>query len=439
MRDLPVSKDDVKNYMARVGSGSSRRNCFASFSPAIAPPRANPDTLYIDRSKPQLSASMPENSSERSSKRVLEPIDRVSEVLFGLIMVLTFTGSLSVAEAGRDDVRTMLIGALGCNLAWGIIDGVLYLMGCLAEKGADLLTFRAVRKATDPNEAQRLIADALPSVVASVLKPAELEAVHQRLKQLPEPPEQARLQQGRLAGCARRFSAGVPVHVSGGDSVHFHAQRRAGPARLQCHRHRDVVSDGLRFRTHDRASPVAGGYFDGCSRIDSGGHDHGAGRMKQMRLFALIAFAVVLAGDNALAQERRTRPTQRARRPRSAKKRTRKPGLSRPPPPPTSCLTIRNMCSRRSPRTAAGCISRLATTTRTSKRDRRGSATISAAAKNWSGNSRRCWAACLAIRPASRPATSFRLLIGSSSFPVKASGSSTRAIRREASSTTGPS
>jgi hypothetical protein len=32
-------------------------------------------------------------------------------------MVLTFTGSLSVAEAGREDVRTMLIGALGCNIA----------------------------------------------------------------------------------------------------------------------------------------------------------------------------------------------------------------------------------------------------------------------------------------------------------------------------------
>src|SRR5204862_345440 len=73
---------------------------------------------------------MPKISSERSSKRVLDPIDRVSEVLFGLIMVLTFTGALSVAEAGREDVRTMLIGALGCNLAWGIIDGVLYLMGC---------------------------------------------------------------------------------------------------------------------------------------------------------------------------------------------------------------------------------------------------------------------------------------------------------------------
>ena len=43
------------------------------------------------------------SNDAKSSKRVLEPIERVSEVLFGLIMVLTFTGSLSVAEAGRED------------------------------------------------------------------------------------------------------------------------------------------------------------------------------------------------------------------------------------------------------------------------------------------------------------------------------------------------
>ena len=126
-------------------------------------------------------------------KRALDPIDRVSEVLFGLIMVLTFTGSLSVYEAGREDVRTMLVGALGCNLAWGLIDGVFYLMGCLAEKGRDLATFRAVREAGDPGRAHRLIADALPPVVASVLEPAELEAMRLRLQELPQPPERARL------------------------------------------------------------------------------------------------------------------------------------------------------------------------------------------------------------------------------------------------------
>ena len=126
-------------------------------------------------------------------KRALDPIDRVSEVLFGLIMVLTFTGSLSVAEAGREDVRTMLVGALGCNLAWGLIDAVFYLMGCLAEKGRDLATFRAVREAPDPGRAQRLIADALPPVVASVLEGAELESMRLRLRNLPQPPERARL------------------------------------------------------------------------------------------------------------------------------------------------------------------------------------------------------------------------------------------------------
>jgi hypothetical protein len=147
---------------------------------------------------------MPDNLI-RSSQRVLDPIDRVSEVLFGLIMVLTFTGSLSVAEAGRDNVRTMLIGAVGCNLAWGIIDAVLYLMGCLAEKGRGLLIFRAVRQATDPQQAQRLIADALSSEVASVLQPAELEAMHQRLKRLPEPPDRAHLRKDDWVGAVGVF------------------------------------------------------------------------------------------------------------------------------------------------------------------------------------------------------------------------------------------
>ena len=53
---------------------------------------------------------MPDDSI-KSSKRVFEPNERISEVLFGLIMVLTFTGSLRVAMARRDDVRMMLVGA----------------------------------------------------------------------------------------------------------------------------------------------------------------------------------------------------------------------------------------------------------------------------------------------------------------------------------------
>jgi len=142
----------------------------------------------------------------QSSKRVLDPFDRESEILFGLIMVLTFTSSLSVAEEGRESIRTMLVGALGCNLAWGIIDGVFYLMGCLAEKGKAIVTLRAVRNATDPERAHGIIADALPSAVAAILKPADLETIRQRLKEMREPPERARLRNDDWRGAAGVFA-----------------------------------------------------------------------------------------------------------------------------------------------------------------------------------------------------------------------------------------
>ena len=143
--------------------------------------------------------------SPAPSRRALEPADRVAEVLFGLIMVLTFTGSLSVAEAGREDVRAMLIGALGCNLAWGIIDAILYLMGCLAERSRQLMTFRAVRAATSPERARTLLADALPPIISKLVEPAELESIRARLVRLPEPPPRSRMTREDWAGAAGVF------------------------------------------------------------------------------------------------------------------------------------------------------------------------------------------------------------------------------------------
>jgi VIT1/CCC1 family predicted Fe2+/Mn2+ transporter len=141
----------------------------------------------------------------KTSKHVLEPNERISEVLFGLIMVLTFTGSLSVAEGDRAEVRTILIGALGCNIAWGIIDGILYLRGCLSEQGRDIRALRALRKAAVPEEAHRVIADALPPMVAARLGPAEYESMRQKLVQLPEPPSRPRLGKDEWLGALAVF------------------------------------------------------------------------------------------------------------------------------------------------------------------------------------------------------------------------------------------
>lgn len=128
---------------------------------------------------------MPDESAGPSS-RPLEPGERIAEALFGLIMVLTFTGSLSVADAGRDDVRAMLIGALGCNIAWGIIDSLFYLMNCLGEQGRSIRALRALHRSASPEDGQRVIAQVLPPLVAAATRPEELEPIRQRLAQLPE-------------------------------------------------------------------------------------------------------------------------------------------------------------------------------------------------------------------------------------------------------------
>src|SRR6516225_2254661 len=74
--------------------------------------------------------------SAKPSDRILEPMDRISEILFGLIMALTFTLTLGVVTADRIQVRTMLLAALGCNLAWGIIDASVFLMARFNQRGA---------------------------------------------------------------------------------------------------------------------------------------------------------------------------------------------------------------------------------------------------------------------------------------------------------------
>src|SRR4051794_29015439 len=135
----------------------------------------------------------------------LSPIDRASGVIFGLIMALTFTGTLSVATADRNEVREMLIGALGCNVAWGLVDGVMFLLAALAERGRNIAVLTELRRATDPARARALILDAMPPLLASIMPPAEVDTVRERLLRLPEP--------GRLSLTGADFRMAVAVFL----------------------------------------------------------------------------------------------------------------------------------------------------------------------------------------------------------------------------------
>ena len=143
---------------------------------------------------------MSEQSREVEGARVpvLNPVDRVSELLFGLFMALTFTGAVSVAEAGREDIRKMLAAALGCNLAWGLADAVMYLVRTVTDRGRSLTLARSVRAAASAETGRKLIADSLSRAVAGLASDAEIEAIRGRIVALPSLPDRPTLKRDDL-------------------------------------------------------------------------------------------------------------------------------------------------------------------------------------------------------------------------------------------------
>jgi hypothetical protein len=135
-----------------------------------------------------------ENAIEKQArKRFLSPVDRVSEMLFGLFMALTFVGAVSAANSGREEIRTMFITALGCNLAWGLVDAVMYLVRTITERGRKLTLAQAVRSAPDAQTGRRLVASSLSEVAAGLVSETEIEAVRARIVALPSLPDRPQL------------------------------------------------------------------------------------------------------------------------------------------------------------------------------------------------------------------------------------------------------
>jgi len=136
--------------------------------------------------------------------RVLSPVERLSEIVFGLIMTLSITGTLSVAESGKSEVRTMLIAALGCNIAWGIVDALMYLVAVLTERYRGLALFHAVRAERDLACAHRMIADRLPPLIAASIRTPELESLRRHFAEMTTIPT-ARLTRRDLLGALGVF------------------------------------------------------------------------------------------------------------------------------------------------------------------------------------------------------------------------------------------
>lgn len=122
--------------------------------------------------------------------RNLDPADRLGEVVFGLIMAL---GIIGAVRLGVEDLsnRSMFIAIFGCNLAWALVDGVMYVMVCLFERGRRIRIVRDVRAATTPEQARELIRRELGDQLEPLAAPEAVAAFYDSVRttlQSTEPP-----------------------------------------------------------------------------------------------------------------------------------------------------------------------------------------------------------------------------------------------------------
>lgn len=161
-----------------------------------------------------------DETKESFVRRYLEPADRLNEILFGLIMVLTFslTAELSV-EDGPEGARELLIAIIGCNIAWGIIDGVMFMMGSMLERARRTRTLMAVQRAPDEASVLAIVEEALKDTLASAMTKEERASlsrtVYTAARRLQ--PERTRLLKeellGAVASCWLVMLSAIPAAV----------------------------------------------------------------------------------------------------------------------------------------------------------------------------------------------------------------------------------
>ena len=100
--------------------------------------------------------------TRQTGKPALDPLDRTTEAVFGLLMALTFTGAASVVSV--ENPRQILAAALGCNLAWGVTDAVMYLLSTSIERRRRSAFLERLR-AADPSDAANLLREAVGDIL----------------------------------------------------------------------------------------------------------------------------------------------------------------------------------------------------------------------------------------------------------------------------------
>lgn len=121
--------------------------------------------------------------------RYVDPLDLWTEMLYGLLIVLTFTMAFRAIDrtivsdlAASEQVNRLFLAAIGCAVAWGLIDGVVYVLSCVAERAQQRKLIQDVRAAPDELAAVDMVAERLDLGLASIVGDAARNALYREVQ-----------------------------------------------------------------------------------------------------------------------------------------------------------------------------------------------------------------------------------------------------------------
>lgn len=181
-----------------------------------------PDNSHLSRAH---TSTAPKTVKQGILERLLDPVSRMVEGIYSVLIVLTFTLAARAIRSydGTVDVNDwqlslqLFLAAAGCAVAWGLIDGAMYVLTCAFERGKDRRLYRLVRSAATEEEGIAALADELDDELSPLADEAERRRIYdsllRRLREAPPPP--TGIEKGDLAGGLGTFlvavAAAIPV------------------------------------------------------------------------------------------------------------------------------------------------------------------------------------------------------------------------------------
>ena len=143
-------------------------------------------------------------------RAILSPSDRHSEMLFGLIMVLAITGTVWI---GTHSTKAIISAGIGACVAWGIVDGIIYVYSSLLERGRIALAAQEASTCTGEGCDLRAIKEELEGTIVDTLGERERHEVAQHILMRLKPVEnRTSVNKDDILG---GIAAGMLVFVSG--------------------------------------------------------------------------------------------------------------------------------------------------------------------------------------------------------------------------------